>query len=128
VTIDSWIAATLLKIDPTPFFQKYGENAWARVKGYLDACTDAAAALVIEKYRDVLAVADVFTASTTFWVMESNRLDLAMPRTFTHRGGNPMATTATVSTAIRDRFGGSRRGSEVLSVEDIGNMNERSST
>jgi hypothetical protein len=39
-----------------------------------------------------------------------------------------MATTATVSIAIRDRFGGSRRGSEVLSVEDIGNMNERSST
>jgi hypothetical protein len=75
LTIDSWIAATLLKIDPTPFFQKYGENAWARVKGYLDACTDAAAAPVIEKYRDVLAVADVFTASTTFWVMESNRLD-----------------------------------------------------
>jgi hypothetical protein len=37
LTIDSWIAATLLKIDLTPFFQKYGENAWARVNGYLDA-------------------------------------------------------------------------------------------
>ena len=46
------------------------------VKGYLDECTDAAAAPVIEKYTGVLAAADVFTASTTFWVMESIRLDL----------------------------------------------------
>jgi glyoxylase-like metal-dependent hydrolase (beta-lactamase superfamily II) len=74
--IDASVRATLPKVDPTPFFQKYGENAWAGVKGYLDACTDAAAAPVIEKYRDVLAAADVFTPSTTFWVMESIRLDL----------------------------------------------------
>ena len=38
--------------------------------------SDAAAAPVIEKYTGVLAAADVFTASTTFWVMESIRLDL----------------------------------------------------
>ena len=38
--------------------------------------TAAAAAPVIEKYTGVLAAADVFTASTTFWVMESIRLDL----------------------------------------------------
>jgi glyoxylase-like metal-dependent hydrolase (beta-lactamase superfamily II) len=62
-------------LDPTPYFQKYGENVWAGVKGYLDAVTDAAAAPVIEKYTGVLAAADVFTASTTFWVMESIRLD-----------------------------------------------------
>jgi len=31
---------------------------------------------VIAKYTGVLAAADVFTASTTFWVMESLRLDL----------------------------------------------------
>jgi hypothetical protein len=37
---------------------------------------DTAAAPVIEKYTGVLAAADVFTASTTFWVMESIRLDL----------------------------------------------------
>jgi len=74
--IDASVRATLPKVDPTPFFQKYGENSWAAVKGYLDACTDAAAAPVVEKYRDVLAAADVFTASTTFWVMESIRLDL----------------------------------------------------
>jgi hypothetical protein len=74
--IESCVRDALPKVDPTPFFQKYGENTWAAVKGYLDACTDAAAAPVIEKYRDVLAAADVFTPSTTFWVMESIRLDL----------------------------------------------------
>jgi hypothetical protein len=31
---------------------------------------------VIEKYTGVLAAADVYTESTTFWVMESIRLDL----------------------------------------------------
>jgi glyoxylase-like metal-dependent hydrolase (beta-lactamase superfamily II) len=63
-------------VDPTPYFQKYGVNVWAAVRGLLDATTAAAAAPVIEKYTGVLAAADVFTASTTFWVMESIRLDL----------------------------------------------------
>jgi len=36
----------------------------------------SAFAPVIAKYTGVLAAADVFTASTTFWVMESIRLDL----------------------------------------------------
>ena len=31
---------------------------------------------LLEKYTGVLAAADVFTESTTFWVMESIRLDL----------------------------------------------------
>jgi hypothetical protein len=48
----------------------------AAVKGYLDEITDVAAAPVIAKYTGVLAAADVYTASTTFWVMESLRLDL----------------------------------------------------
>jgi hypothetical protein len=74
--IDASVRKALTAVDPTPFFVKYGENAWAGVKGYLDACTDAAAAPVIEKYAGVLAAADVFTASTAFWVMESIRLDL----------------------------------------------------
>jgi hypothetical protein len=38
--------------------------------------TDSAAAPVIEEYTGVLAAADVFTASTTFWVMGSIRVDL----------------------------------------------------
>ena len=74
--IDASVRTALTKVDPTPYFRKYGENTWAGVKGYLDACTDAAATPVIEKYRGVLAAADVFTHSTTFWVMESIRLDL----------------------------------------------------
>src|ERR1700736_4955299 len=63
-------------VDPTPYFIKYGENTWAAVRGYLDAITAAAATPVIEKYTGVLAAADVFTASTTFHVMPSIRLDL----------------------------------------------------
>ena len=63
-------------VDPTPYFMKYGENSWAAVRGYLDAVTAAAATPVIEKYTGTLAAADVFTASTTFHVMQSLRLDL----------------------------------------------------
>jgi glyoxylase-like metal-dependent hydrolase (beta-lactamase superfamily II) len=63
-------------VDPMPYFVKYGENTWAGVRGYLDAVTAAAATSVIEKYTGVLAAADVFTASTTFHVMQSIRLDL----------------------------------------------------
>jgi glyoxylase-like metal-dependent hydrolase (beta-lactamase superfamily II) len=63
-------------VDPTPYFVRYGENTWAAVRGYLDAVTAAAATPVIEKYTGVLAAADVFTASTTFHVMQSIRLDL----------------------------------------------------
>jgi hypothetical protein len=63
-------------VDPTPYFIKYGENTWAAVRGYLDAIAAAAAEPVIEKYTGVLASADVFTASTTFHVMQSLRLDL----------------------------------------------------
>jgi hypothetical protein len=63
-------------VDPTPYFIKYGENTWAALKGYLDEVTRVAAAPVIEKYTGVLAAADVYTESTTFWVMESIRLDL----------------------------------------------------
>ena len=70
------VRTTLPTVDPTPYFQRYGENVWAAVKGLLDATTAAAAAPVIDKYTGVLAAADVFTESTTFWVMESIRLDL----------------------------------------------------
>jgi glyoxylase-like metal-dependent hydrolase (beta-lactamase superfamily II) len=63
-------------VDPAPYFVKYGENTSAAVRGYLDAVSAAAAAPVIEKYTGVLAAADVFTASITFHVMQSIRLDL----------------------------------------------------
>ena len=65
-------------VDPTPYFQKYGENAWAAVKTYLDEVTDRAAAPIIAKYTGVLAAADVevFTTTTTFTILQSIRLDL----------------------------------------------------
>jgi glyoxylase-like metal-dependent hydrolase (beta-lactamase superfamily II) len=65
-------------VDPTPYFQKYGENVWAAVKGYLDELTDRAAKPVIAKYTGVLAAADVevFTTTTTFMILQSMRLDL----------------------------------------------------
>jgi glyoxylase-like metal-dependent hydrolase (beta-lactamase superfamily II) len=63
-------------IDPTAYYVKYGENIWAAVKAHLDATAAAAAEPVVEKYTGVLAAADVFTEHTTFWVMESIRLDL----------------------------------------------------
>jgi glyoxylase-like metal-dependent hydrolase (beta-lactamase superfamily II) len=74
--IDSANAA-LGSIDPTPYFIKYGANAWAGVAGYLDAVTARAAAPVIAKYAGLLAAADIpaFTTSTTFAVLQSIRLD-----------------------------------------------------
>ena len=63
-------------VDPTKFFEKYGENVWAALKGLLDETARTAAAPVIEKYTGVLAAADVFTEDTTFEVMQSIRLDL----------------------------------------------------
>jgi hypothetical protein len=70
------VRRALVSVDPTPFFQKYGDNPWAAVSALFDAWTDAGAAPVIEKYAGVLGAADVYTKSTTFWVMESIRLDL----------------------------------------------------
>jgi glyoxylase-like metal-dependent hydrolase (beta-lactamase superfamily II) len=63
-------------VDPTPYYQRYGENAWAAVRGILDETARRAAAPVTEKYTGVLAGADVFTESVAFQVMQSIRLDL----------------------------------------------------
>ena len=68
----------LATVDPTPYFQKYGANMWAALKGYLDEVANTAAEPVIEKYTGVLAAADVFTPHTTFWLLESLRLDLGV--------------------------------------------------
>jgi glyoxylase-like metal-dependent hydrolase (beta-lactamase superfamily II) len=69
---------SLVAVDPTPFFAKYGNNAWAAVRTYQAAQVDYAAAPVIKKYTGVLAAADVYTASTTFVLLESIRLDLGV--------------------------------------------------
>ena len=70
--------AALASVDPTPYFMKYGANAWAGVAGYLDAVAARAAEPIIAKYTGVLAAADVpaFTTSTTFSILQSIRLDL----------------------------------------------------
>src|SRR2546430_6677815 len=60
------VRTALATVDPTPYFTRYGNNAWAAVKTYLDAVAYYAAAPVIAKYTGVLAGADVFTASTAF--------------------------------------------------------------
>ncbi|HEY2166227.1 MAG TPA: MBL fold metallo-hydrolase [Jatrophihabitantaceae bacterium] len=66
------------KVDPTPYFMKYGPNVWAAVKGYLAEVTELATKPVVAKYTGILASADVeeFTYTTTFAIMQSLRLDL----------------------------------------------------
>jgi len=74
--IEAGARTALGTVDPTAYFQKYGENLWAAVRGYLDAVAEAAAAPVIEKYTGVLGAVDVFTVPTAFSILESIRLDL----------------------------------------------------
>jgi glyoxylase-like metal-dependent hydrolase (beta-lactamase superfamily II) len=62
--------ATVNSLDPTPFFQQYGTNAWAVYKAYLDAASAQIAAPVTQKYLGKLAAADVFTLDNAFTVFE----------------------------------------------------------
>jgi glyoxylase-like metal-dependent hydrolase (beta-lactamase superfamily II) len=66
----------IASLDPTPYYEKYGENSWAAVKGILDETARRTAEPVLAKYTGVLAAADVFTESVAFQVMQSVRLDL----------------------------------------------------
>ncbi|MEV6539228.1 MBL fold metallo-hydrolase [Streptomyces sp. NPDC051665] len=70
------VKKALTAVDPTPYFAKYGDNSWAAVKEYQAAQVAYAADPVVKKYTGVLAAADVYTASTTFIILESLRLDL----------------------------------------------------
>jgi glyoxylase-like metal-dependent hydrolase (beta-lactamase superfamily II) len=70
------VKKALATVDPTPFFAKYGNNVWAASQQYLAAVVAYASGPVIKKYLGVLAAADVYTASTTFAILESVRLDL----------------------------------------------------
>lgn len=72
------VKTALTAVDPTPFFAKYGNNSWAAVKEYQAAQVAYASAPVITKYTGKLAAADVYTASTTFVILESVRLDLGV--------------------------------------------------
>jgi glyoxylase-like metal-dependent hydrolase (beta-lactamase superfamily II) len=75
--IEASVREALATVDPTPYFQKYGEYVFAAGKGYFDELTDRPAAPVIAKYTGVLAAADIeiFTSTTTFAIMQSLRLD-----------------------------------------------------
>jgi len=75
--IEASAREALATVNPVPYFVAGGENAWAGVKGYLDAVTERAAAPIVAKYTGVLAAADieVFTRTTTFAIMQSLRLD-----------------------------------------------------
>jgi hypothetical protein len=72
------IPKALAAVDPTPYFAKYGNNLWASSQQYLGAVAASASGPVINKYLGVLAAADVYTASTTFAILESLRLDLGV--------------------------------------------------
>jgi hypothetical protein len=76
--IVSNVKQSLVAVDPTPFFAKYGNNEWAAVKEYQAAQVAYASAPVISKYLGVLAAADVYTASSAFVILESIRLDLGV--------------------------------------------------
>ena len=72
------VKKAMATVDPTPFFAKYGNNVWASSQQYLAAVVAYASAPVIKKYLGVLGAADVYTASTTFAILESVRLDLGV--------------------------------------------------
>ena len=72
------VKKALTTVDPTPYFAKYGNNVWAASQQYLAAVVAYASGPVIKKYLGVLAAADVYTASTTFVILESVRLDLGV--------------------------------------------------
>jgi glyoxylase-like metal-dependent hydrolase (beta-lactamase superfamily II) len=72
------VKKALATVDPTPYFAKYGNNVWAASQQYLAAVVAYASGPVIKKYLGVLAAADVYTASTTFAILESVRLDLGV--------------------------------------------------
>ncbi|TCC49548.1 MBL fold metallo-hydrolase [Kribbella pittospori] len=72
------VKLALANVDPTPYFAKYGNNAWAAVKEYQAAQVKYASDPVIKKYLGVLAAADVYTATTTFLILESVRLDMGV--------------------------------------------------
>jgi glyoxylase-like metal-dependent hydrolase (beta-lactamase superfamily II) len=75
--IEAGARQALATTDPTPYFQKYGENVWAGVKGYLDEVTNQIPPPIMAKYTGVLAAADIeiFVWTTAFAIMQSIRLD-----------------------------------------------------
>jgi hypothetical protein len=63
---------------PVTYAPERAGASWAAVQQYQAAQVSYAATPVIKKYTGVLAAADVYTASTTFVILESIRLDLGV--------------------------------------------------
>jgi glyoxylase-like metal-dependent hydrolase (beta-lactamase superfamily II) len=61
---------TINSLNAAPLFKKYGDNAWAIFKVYLDEGSAQIAAPVTAKYLGKLAAADVFTFDNAFTVFE----------------------------------------------------------
>ena len=74
--IDASVRATLPKIDPTAIFQKYGDNSWAAVKGLPRRLHRRRGGASNREVHGRAGRRRRFHAQTTFWVMESIRLDL----------------------------------------------------
>ena len=62
--------AVMARLDPTPFFQRYGDNSWAIFRAYLNAASAQTADPVVRKYLGKLAGADVFTADNAYFIFE----------------------------------------------------------
>jgi glyoxylase-like metal-dependent hydrolase (beta-lactamase superfamily II) len=62
--------ATMASLDPTPLFQKYGNNTWAIIGAYFDEASAQIATQVTGKYLGRLAAADVFTVDNAYAIFE----------------------------------------------------------
>jgi glyoxylase-like metal-dependent hydrolase (beta-lactamase superfamily II) len=62
--------AVMARLDPTPFFKRYGNNSWAIFRAYLNAASTQTADPVVRTYLGKLAGADVFTADNAYFIFE----------------------------------------------------------
>lgn len=74
--LDVAVRDTMASLDPVPFIERHGDNAWAIFREYLDVASTQAAAPVVEKYVGRLAAADVLTFDNAFAMFESLRIDV----------------------------------------------------
>src|SRR5216683_2879052 len=91
--------ATLQNLNPTPFFKKYGDNAWAIFKAYLDAASAQAAAPVTKKYLGKLAAADHDQGPAIGHLRGLTR----RPRSWSSRGPSNQRESLTVSRPQQSR-------------------------
>ena len=78
------VKKALAAVDPTPYFAKYGNNAWAASSSTWPRWSTYASVPVIQKYLGVLAAADVYTDSTAFTSSSRSASTSASARRCTH--------------------------------------------